>query len=224
MAISRIRNSKSPPFRRRPAFLDLDASVEKAVRLIDEAGAAGARLIAFPETWIPGYPWWIWLGAPAWAIMRGFVSRYFDNSLQYDSAGGGTAARRRQAQQNVRRARTLGARRRQSLHRAMDHRPRRRNGRQRAASSSPRTPSARCSAKATARTLRCTSSISAGSARCAAGSICSRCPNTRCMRRTSRCTSRRGRAFRSTIRSRTRSAPRSTTRRARSTRSRARAS
>ena len=68
-----------------PAFLDLDASVEKAVRLIDEAGAAGARLIAFPETWIPGYPWWIWLGAPAWAIMRGFVSRYFDNSLQYDT-------------------------------------------------------------------------------------------------------------------------------------------
>jgi nitrilase len=68
-----------------PAFLDLDASIDKAVRLIDEAGAAGARLIAFPETWIPGYPWWIWLGAPAWAIMRGFVSRYFDNSLQYDT-------------------------------------------------------------------------------------------------------------------------------------------
>ncbi len=66
-----------------PAFLDLDASVEKAERLIDEAGAAGARLIAFPETFIPGYPWWIWLGAPAWAIMRGFVSRYFDNSLKY---------------------------------------------------------------------------------------------------------------------------------------------
>jgi nitrilase len=69
-----------------PAFLDLDASVEKTIRLIDEAGAAGARLIAFPETWIPGYPWWIWLGAPAWAIMRGFVSRYFDNSLHYDGA------------------------------------------------------------------------------------------------------------------------------------------
>ena len=69
-----------------PAFLDLDASVDKAVRLIDEAGANGARLIAFPETWIPGYPWWIWLGAPAWAIMKGFVSSYFDNSLAYDSA------------------------------------------------------------------------------------------------------------------------------------------
>src|SRR5258708_24263849 len=68
-----------------PAFLDLDASVEKAVQLIDEAGAKGVRLIAFPETWIPGYPWWIWLGAPAWAIMKGFVSAYFDNALAYDS-------------------------------------------------------------------------------------------------------------------------------------------
>lgn len=67
-----------------PAFLDLAAGVEKTIRLIEEAAAAGARLIAFPETWLPGYPWWIWLGSPAWAIMRGFVGRYFDQSLAYD--------------------------------------------------------------------------------------------------------------------------------------------
>jgi len=48
-----------------PSFLDLDASIERTVGLIDEAAASGARLIAFPEAWIPGYPWWIWLGAPA---------------------------------------------------------------------------------------------------------------------------------------------------------------
>lgn len=68
-----------------PSFLDLDAGVERAVGYIDEAGRAGARLIAFPETWLPGYPWHIWLGSPAWAIMKGLVSRYFDNSLSYDS-------------------------------------------------------------------------------------------------------------------------------------------
>src|SRR6266851_2975038 len=68
-----------------PVFLDLDATVDKTIALIEQAAAQGAKLIAFPETFIPGYPWQIWLGAPAWAIGRGFVQRYFDNSLSYDS-------------------------------------------------------------------------------------------------------------------------------------------
>ena len=62
-----------------PAFLDLDKSVEKAIALMDEAGSQGVKLIAFPETWIPGYPFWIWLGAPAWGMQ--FVGRYHENSI-----------------------------------------------------------------------------------------------------------------------------------------------
>ncbi|OJH37020.1 carbon-nitrogen hydrolase family protein [Cystobacter ferrugineus] len=65
-----------------PAFLDLDAGVDKAERLIAEAASQGAALIAFPETWLPGYPFWIWLGAPAWGMR--FVQRYFDQSLMVD--------------------------------------------------------------------------------------------------------------------------------------------
>ncbi|MGY4312330.1 putative amidohydrolase [Bradyrhizobium sp. JR3.5] len=68
-----------------PAWLDLDASIAKSIALIEEAAAKGAKLIAFPEAFIPGYPWYIWLDSPAWAIGRGFVQRYFDNSLSYDS-------------------------------------------------------------------------------------------------------------------------------------------
>lgn len=62
-----------------PIFLNLDGTVEKAVDLIGQAGAQGVRLIAFPETWIPGYPWWIWLGAPAWGMQ--FIGRYNQNAI-----------------------------------------------------------------------------------------------------------------------------------------------
>ncbi|MCH6164990.1 carbon-nitrogen hydrolase family protein [Pseudonocardia alaniniphila] len=64
-----------------PAYLDLDAGVDKAIGLIAEAASAGAELIGFPETWMPGYPFFIWLDSPAWSAQ--FVQRYFDNSLAY---------------------------------------------------------------------------------------------------------------------------------------------
>ncbi|KAI1444749.1 carbon-nitrogen hydrolase [Annulohypoxylon stygium] len=43
-----------------PVWLDLAASVQKAIELIEEAAKGGARIVAFPESWIPGYPAWIW--------------------------------------------------------------------------------------------------------------------------------------------------------------------
>jgi predicted amidohydrolase len=38
--------------------MDRDATIDKACELIDEAGRAGARLIVFPEAWVPMYPFW----------------------------------------------------------------------------------------------------------------------------------------------------------------------
>jgi len=73
-----------------PVYLDLDATVDKAVALIAEAAGNGATLVAFPECYLPGYPWHIWLDSPAWALQ--FTQRYFDNSLEYGTPQADTLA------------------------------------------------------------------------------------------------------------------------------------
>ena len=47
-----------------PVFLDATATVAKAVDLIAEAAGNGASLIAFPEVFVPGYPYWNWTMNP----------------------------------------------------------------------------------------------------------------------------------------------------------------
>ncbi len=46
-------------------YLNREATVEKACRIIDEAAQHGAKLIVFPESFIPGYPEWVYIGASA---------------------------------------------------------------------------------------------------------------------------------------------------------------
>jgi aliphatic nitrilase len=47
-----------------PIFLDTDATVDKVCALIGEASANGAQLIAFPEVFVAGYPYWNWIMNP----------------------------------------------------------------------------------------------------------------------------------------------------------------
>lgn len=47
-----------------PVFLDKEATLQKAVALINEAARNGAELIAFPESFIPGFPVWAALWSP----------------------------------------------------------------------------------------------------------------------------------------------------------------
>jgi len=44
-----------------PVFLDREATIDKACELIAAAGSEGARLIVFPEAFIPSYPDWVWV-------------------------------------------------------------------------------------------------------------------------------------------------------------------
>ena len=43
-----------------PVYLDKAKSIERAVELIGEAAGGGCSLIVFPETWLPGYPTFVW--------------------------------------------------------------------------------------------------------------------------------------------------------------------
>ncbi|NKJ45056.1 MULTISPECIES: carbon-nitrogen hydrolase family protein [unclassified Novosphingobium] len=62
-----------------PVYLNADATVDKTIALIEEAAANGADLLAFPEVWISGYPWWAWLGAPAWGAQ--FLPRLYASAV-----------------------------------------------------------------------------------------------------------------------------------------------
>ena len=37
-----------------PVFMNLDASIDKTEALVKTAAGEGAKLVAFPETWLPG--------------------------------------------------------------------------------------------------------------------------------------------------------------------------
>jgi nitrilase len=64
-----------------PVFLDRGATVERSEKLIHEAATNGAGLMVFPETFIPGYPDWVWR-VPAWEGPSGeLYERLLDNAV-----------------------------------------------------------------------------------------------------------------------------------------------
>lgn len=67
-----------------PVWFDAAATVEKSIGLIKEAASNDAQIIAFPEVFIPGYPYHIWLDSP-FAGMGKFAVRYHEQSLPIDS-------------------------------------------------------------------------------------------------------------------------------------------
>jgi len=61
----------------------MERTIDKVVDLIAEAAGHGAELVAFPETFVPGYPWQLWLDSPA--ANMGLVPGYYASSPTVDS-------------------------------------------------------------------------------------------------------------------------------------------
>ncbi len=70
-----------------PVFLDREATIDKACALIAEAAAGGARLIVFPESFIPAYPDWVWaVPAGQQAVHNELYAELLANAVEIPSA------------------------------------------------------------------------------------------------------------------------------------------
>jgi len=68
-----------------PVLLDRDATIGKVVALAEKAAAEGARLVAFPEAFVPGYPDWVWRTRPWDAEATALYARLFDQAVTVGS-------------------------------------------------------------------------------------------------------------------------------------------
>lgn len=70
-----------------PVFLNREATVDKACALIAEAGRNNASLVAFPESFIPGYQDWVW-AVPAGedGMLNDLYAELLANAVEIPSA------------------------------------------------------------------------------------------------------------------------------------------
>ena len=86
-----------------PILMDKDATIKKSVQLIQEAASQGAKIIVFPEAFVPAYPRGLSFGCVVGSrTMEGRYDwqRFYDNSVLVPSADTtiiGEAAREAQA-------------------------------------------------------------------------------------------------------------------------------
>ncbi|NIP31225.1 MAG: carbon-nitrogen hydrolase family protein [Candidatus Dadabacteria bacterium] len=79
--------SKIALIQKSSVLLDKEKTVEKAVSFVNEAADNGADLVVFTETFIPGYPAWIWRTRPG-SDFRLCEDLYFllmDNAVDLES-------------------------------------------------------------------------------------------------------------------------------------------
>ena len=66
-----------------PVYLNLHASVARACDTIQAAGGEGAELVVFPETFLPGYPYFVITHDPTETTP--FLTRLRENAVEIPS-------------------------------------------------------------------------------------------------------------------------------------------
>ncbi|KAH8805332.1 carbon-nitrogen hydrolase [Xylogone sp. PMI_703] len=78
-----IKKYRAAAVNAEPGWFNLELSTQKTIDLINEAGKEGCKLIAFPELWIPGYPYWVW--KVNYQESLPLLRKYRENSLRPNS-------------------------------------------------------------------------------------------------------------------------------------------
>ncbi|KAL1880552.1 hypothetical protein VTK73DRAFT_5565 [Phialemonium thermophilum] len=78
-----LKKYKAAAVNAEPGWFNLEESVRRTIHWINEAGQAGCKFVAFPELWIPGYPYWMW--KVTYQESLPLLKKYRENSLPSDS-------------------------------------------------------------------------------------------------------------------------------------------
>ncbi|KAK4107744.1 carbon-nitrogen hydrolase [Canariomyces notabilis] len=68
-----------------PVFMDKAATIRKVTGLIEQAAVDNIKLLVFPETFIPGYPYWIECYPPLKQV--GALAKYAEESVVVENNG-----------------------------------------------------------------------------------------------------------------------------------------
>lgn len=67
-----------------PVFLNVEKTIDKAISFVKEATSNGANLVAFPEVFVAGYPYWNWIMTPVQGSK--WYEQLYKSSVKVDDA------------------------------------------------------------------------------------------------------------------------------------------
>ena len=67
-----------------PVFLNVEKTIEKAISFVKEATSNGANIVAFPEVFVAGYPYWNWIMTPVQGSK--WYEELYKSSVKVDDA------------------------------------------------------------------------------------------------------------------------------------------